>query len=54
MFGQKESEPNYQELLRTEKHERELERQRVAQEKTLALKEKEFELKHFKALPKSV
>ena len=49
MFGKTHNSiTNLQEQLRHEKHERELERQRLDQDKALALNEKEFELKHFK------
>lgn len=47
MFGQS-NQSNHQLELTTLKHEHDLEVQRLKQEHELALKEKEFELKHFK------
>lgn len=48
MFGNKQGVDNSERVIADLKHEHEMTIQRMEQEKELALKEKEFELKHFK------
>lgn len=48
MFGNKQNTDTSERIIADLKHQHEMTIQRMEQEKALALKEKEFELKHFK------